>query len=193
MTSWRNSKARLILISDLETHVLPLHDKETPAEVAWNQVYKLLPAFADVPFAKFEAHLKAHRQQVSKRHENSLAEEMALAHDRQLHPRKTHNHRGEPVFDLSPAKYFLREDVKNKLHTTMSSLKLQESRPEYVDFKRRKFKDRVYQEVRRQKFYHYLELQRAKKFEEKKRRKTDTNCDATKTKKRRVDDAMDES
>jgi hypothetical protein len=47
----------------------------------------------------------------------------------------------------------------------MSPSQLQASRPEYASFKRNKFKDRVHQEVRRQKFTNYLELQREKKLE----------------------------
>jgi hypothetical protein len=162
---WRNSKARLIVISDLESTLLPLHDKEMSAEVAWNQVYKTMVEFENVPFDMFEARLKEHRKQVKARLATSLAEEKALAHDRRLYPRQTHNHRDEPVFDLSPAKECLREDVKNKVHTTMSSSKFQESRPEYRGFKRSKFRDRIPQEVRRQKFVNYLDSQRSKKFD----------------------------
>jgi hypothetical protein len=164
MFDWRNSKARMILISDLESTLLPLHDNEMSAEVAWNQVYKTMVEFENVPFDLFAARLKDHRKQVNARLATSLAEEQALAHDRRLYPRQTHNHRGEPVFDLSPAKEYLREDVKNKVHTTMSSLAFQESRPEYRGFKRSKFRDRIPQEVKREKFVNYLDSQRSKKF-----------------------------
>lgn len=163
-TSWRNSKARLIVIFDLEEKNLAIDEKDMSAQDAWDQCYSLLPEFANVPFRQFEAHLKEHRTQLANRMENALSEERALDGDRLLHPRHTHNSRGEPVFDLSEAKQFLREDVANKLHTTMSSSELQQSRAEYRGFKRHKFKDRIHQEVRRQKFLHYLDLERSKKF-----------------------------
>jgi hypothetical protein len=164
-TSWRNSKARLIIIQDLEEKLLPLDENEMSAKEAWDTIYQYIAEFANVPFHQFKAHLNDHRKQVRARLEISFTEEMALAHDRLLHPRKTHNHRGEQVFDYSPAKQCLRDDVKNKVHTTMSALELQATRPEYQSFKPNKFRDRISQEVRRQKFLNYLELQRAKKFE----------------------------
>jgi hypothetical protein len=54
---------------------------------------------------------------VKARINQSERETQALAHDRLLYPRQTHNHRGEPVFDLSVAKQFLLDDVKDKKHT----------------------------------------------------------------------------
>jgi hypothetical protein len=56
----------------------------------------------------------------------------------------------------------LREDVKNKVHTTMQPSELQASREEYKSFKPEKFKHRIYQEVRRSKWLYYLNLKRAK-------------------------------
>jgi hypothetical protein len=91
-----------------------------------------------------------------------MQEEQYLARDRQLHRRQSHNHRGEPVFDLSPAKLLLRKDIKNKVHTTKQPSELQASREEYKQFKAEKFKDRIYQEVQPSKYIYYLELKRAK-------------------------------
>jgi hypothetical protein len=173
MTNWRNSKARLIVIHDLEENFLPLDENEMSAKEAWDMVYQHIAEFATVPFLQFKGHLKDHRKQVRERLANSLTEEMALAHDRRLHPRQTHNHRGEPVFDLSPAKECLREDVKNKLHLTSN---FQETRPEYKGFKTKKFNDRIHQEVRRQKFMNYLALQREKKFNDRNGGKKGAKC-----------------
>ena len=125
--------------------------------------------------------------------DNPRAEELALAHDRTLYPRQTHNHRGQPVFDLSPAKQRLQEDVKNNLHTTMSSSELQATRPEYRNLNPNKFKDRIPQEVRRQKFLHYLELERSKKFMDRKLRGgTDLRGGTKDDDNDNMDDNMDE-
>jgi hypothetical protein len=169
--NWRTSQARVIIIFDLENNILPLDETEFSALDAWNTCYKNIWEFREVPFRQFKERLRDHRQQVAARYANSLDEGFQLAHDRLLFPRKTHNHRGEPVFDLSPAKPLLQEDVKNSKHTTMSSRELWETRPEYRCFKPCKFKDRIHQEVRRQKFMHYLQLQRASKEEEYKKNK----------------------
>jgi hypothetical protein len=125
--------------------------------------YKRLPQFENVVWSQFEVRLKAHRKQVSERLHRSMQEEQYLARDRQLHPRQSHNHRGEPVFDLSPAKLLLRQDVKDKMHLHYKSSKtLQLSRLEYKPFKPRIFHDRIYQEVRFQKYIYYLGVKRAK-------------------------------
>ena len=128
---------------------------------AWDKVCGKLIEFQDVPCDQFSRQLNAHRKQVTSMENQSFEGELALAHDRLLHPRQTHNHRGEPVFELSTAKLLLREDVENELHTTMDHAELQASRPEYVCFNIKVFKDRISQEVRRKKFIACLEAKRA--------------------------------
>jgi hypothetical protein len=90
-------------------------------------------------------------------------EKEALEHDRATFPRQTRNHRGEPVFDVSNAKLLLRGDVADGKHLTMQPALLQQLRREYKPFKPRKFKERIYQEVRCVKFLNYLEQKRAEK------------------------------
>jgi len=162
---WRNSEARQIILEDLEEGILPLDANEVSAERAWD-FYRHLPEFVGpgVVFSQFKERLKDHRKQVKRRQDQSRRESQALAHDRQLYPRQMHNHRGEPVFDLSNAKQLLHDDVKDKKHLSMTPSELQRTRREYMIFKPNKFKHRIYQEVRRQKFIFYLELKRAEKL-----------------------------
>jgi hypothetical protein len=182
--NWRHSKARLIIVSDLEQDLLPVDENVMSAEHAWEACYRDQEEFAKVPFPQFEERLKDHREQLAKRLARSDSEARALAQDRQLHPRQTHNHRGEPVFHLSTAKQLLRDDVKNKLH--INNPDFQAMRPEYMMFKKSKFGDRIRQEVRRQKFLHYLELQRAKLEKRRRGKKNAKLCHTDK-------DAMDTS
>jgi hypothetical protein len=64
------------------------------------------------------------------------------------------NHRGEPVFDLSPAKLLLHRDVAERKHLIMPPTELQQSRIiEYGPFGKREFKHRIYQAVRREKVH----------------------------------------
>jgi hypothetical protein len=158
---WRSSIAREILLSDLEDGILSTDEKDLSAEEAWEKCYRHFYEFRKVPFEQFKAKLKDHRNQVQRMINASAEEELALAHDRALHPQKTHNHRGEPVFDVSRAKLLLREDVKNKLHTVMTPSELRESRNEYKLFKLEKFKERIFQAIRLQKYLFYLEMKRA--------------------------------
>ena len=111
--NWRFSEAKEVLLADLENRVLPLDDKVCPAFKAW-ELYKRHEAFSYVPFDQFKVRLKDHREQVQKEIDRGNEDAVALERDRRLHPRRYVNHRGELVFDLSPAKYLLREDVQNK-------------------------------------------------------------------------------
>ncbi len=74
----------------------------------------------------------------------------------------THNEKGERVCDTHPAKLLLQKDTENKLHMTAHSTpgKLQASRPEHMLFKRQKFGERIRQEIKLQKYLHYLKLKR---------------------------------
>jgi hypothetical protein len=122
--------------------------------------YKQLPAFESVVIDQFKARLKDHQLAAAKYLHLALQEGQYLVRDRQLYPRQLYNERGEPVFDMHPAKLLLREDIKNKLHLTTHKKprQLQNSRPEYLLFKPNKFAERIRQEIKLQKYLHYLKL-----------------------------------
>jgi hypothetical protein len=140
----------------------PLYHRDNiPAEdiFPW---YKQLPAFETVVLSQFKARLKTHRTAAAKDTHRALQEEQYLEHDQRLYPRQPYNERGEPKFDMHPAKLLLREDIKNRVHLTThkTSRLLQQSRPEYLLFKPKKFAERILQEIKLQKYFHYLELKR---------------------------------
>ena len=84
------------------------------AEAVWD-FHSKEPQLAEIPFEQFEARLRDHRDQAWDKWLRSATEEMAMVHDRRLHPRKTHNDKGEKVLGVSPeAKVLLRKDVKDK-------------------------------------------------------------------------------
>ena len=160
---WRNSEPRAILIEDLVGGILSLDDDEIPAQVAWDTTYKHLAEFANVPFEQFQARLKDHREQVEGDLGRAYQERNNYFHDRALFPRKLTNHRGEPIFDLHPAKMLLRSDVAEGKHKVMKPLLLWQSRVEYQQFRLEIFRHRIYQEVRRVKFNYWLNEQRKTK------------------------------
>jgi hypothetical protein len=162
---WRDCVPKHIIMTDLQTGVLPTDAEEMSAEEAWAICYRHMAEFvtAGVVFDQFKERLRDHRKQVGEQMTRSTQEEEALVHDRGIFPRQTRNHRGEPVFDVSNAKMLLRGDVADGKHLTMKPAQLQQSRREYHPFKQRKFKERIYQEVRRVKFLNYLEQKRANK------------------------------
>ena len=99
--------------------------------------YKQLPAFENVVLDQFKDRLKDHRQVAAEDQHRAMQQEQYMEHDQRLYPRQPVNERGEPVFDMHPAKLLLREDIKNKVHLTTYKTpgKLQASRLEYKVFK----------------------------------------------------------
>ena len=157
---WKSSPARQFLMDDLEPGGM-LYQRDNIKAADIFPFYKKLPQFHNVVLDQFQTRLRDHRKKACENVFLATQEQQYLAKDRQLYPRQTHNQRGELVFDLSPAKALLREDIKNKLHLTNTPSNLQASREEYKLFKPKKFQDRICQEVRRSKYIFYLELKRA--------------------------------
>ena len=125
-------------------------------DVAW-QFYKQLDGFSNVPFAQFKKQLTAHQSQVRVRKERLGDEEKAFKEFRKLNPRKTHNNKGEPVFDTMPGKMLLCQDIKEGKQLSMAMDSFYISQDEYKCLQQHKFKERVYQETRRQKYINFLQ------------------------------------
>ena len=161
---WKGSAAAAIIKNDLQQGMLDL--EEPPANVVWQQTYSKLAEFKDVPFEQFEKRLRDHRQQYARRFNRSQTEEILFQQDRLLNPRQYRNNRGELVIDMHDIKDMLREDMHNGVHIGKTPSELQATRPElYGLVKPEKFKERLYQEIRRLKFAAHLEAKRQKKKE----------------------------
>jgi len=167
---WGASEARAIVLRDLQNGDLPLTEKEMTAEDAWKFKYSAMAPFRHVPFDQFEKQLEAHRAQVAKDNEKLSASWKAFQQDQALFSRRTHNRRGKLVFDVHPAKPKLQEDVKNKVHKNLTPSEFRLTRPEYQCFTLDEFRDRIYQEIRLQRFYNYLDIKRKEKEADEKKR-----------------------
>jgi ribosomal protein S21 len=161
--NWRNSQAKMIIMSDLEDGWLPMDDTKVSAEDAW-KVYANLPEFHGICFKQFKERLADHRRAVEQKNMESIQEEDAFQHDCLLHPRdETHDRRGKLIFDRSPAKDLLRQDIKDGAYPRLSPMQLWNTRPEYKLFELKVFKERIYQEIRLAKFYNWCETKHQKK------------------------------
>jgi hypothetical protein len=151
---WLKAEAREVILFDLVEGLLPLDEREMSAREAWDEVYQYMPEFVGPPvvFSQFEARLKGHREQVNKKKLQSVREVQALERHLALHPAPSHNHRGEPIWNNHPAKALLVSDVKDRLHIGLIPSAFQKTRTEYLQFKAKVFKGRIYQENRRQKY-----------------------------------------
>jgi hypothetical protein len=158
--AWKASEARKIILYNLEKGVLPVDEEDCSAEHAW-EYYSRLAEFALVQFSQLKERVRDHRKQCREQITWADCELEMLERDRQFSPQQMENHRGEPVFDLFPAKILLHADVREGKHLTKTPSQLQQSQPAYAPFNPRKFKHRIYQEVRREKFLNYLAKKRA--------------------------------
>ena len=156
---WEKSKAKGILLRDLEPGGALVGMEDIPMQTIY-EYYHQFPEFEKVCFQQFKDRLTDYFKAAERDRHLALRDARVLWHDRKRQPAQTRNERGELVFDQHRAKKLLRKDVKNGVHLTMTPSQLRLTRPEYQEFKKKIFKGRVYQEVRRQKFLHHLELKR---------------------------------
>ncbi|CAB9522901.1 hypothetical protein SEMRO_1355_G265550.1 [Seminavis robusta] len=161
---WVTHPAKEIFDEDVEPGGWLYDQDDLDARLVWKTYKSKQEEFEDVSFEQFEPiYIKA-MQRAAKRRSRSKQEEEWMKHDRRLHPRQTHNHRGEPVFDMDvAAKEQLREDVEKKLYKKMKPMELHAMREVYHKYKLGIFRQRIYQEKRRQKFNRYLEKKRTEK------------------------------
>lgn len=157
---WKQCPGRQVILDDLKDEIIPLKNSY-PVKWIWD-AYKEREEFRGVCFEQFAERFEDHKKQEFNFRKRAETDMVDLLHDLSLHPPRTTNRQGEPLFYLSDAKEKLEEDVKEKKHEKMTPSKLRRSRPEYMAFRMTddEFKQRIYQEVKRQKFIHYLNWKR---------------------------------
>jgi hypothetical protein len=155
--NWRNCEAKEIILFDLRSGVLPLTEQELSTAAAW-EIYRHLPAFAGPPivYSQFAERLADHCAQIRDRVERAQWDAAAMEFDRLHHPYPAHNGRGEPNFHLSPAGRLLRQDVQANRHRGYFPSEFQTTRPEYMVFTKKKFKQLLYQAIRHKKYLNFL-------------------------------------
>jgi len=160
--NWRYSDARKIIFQDLEDGIF---DPETmsPRE-AWEQVYKHHKAFKNVPWEQFEENFQNNCDQFLQKRQRRELEEMLYQHDKALHPRTNpRDSQGRLIFHRHAAKDLLRTDIQNGLYPQKKPEELWHSHPEYEEFELKVFTQRIYQEIRRNKYINYANDKREAK------------------------------
>ena len=170
---WRSCPARAVILDDLlPGGLLYQRDYITAEELfPW---YKQFPEFKDVILDQFKAWLADHRRKAQWENHKAIQQEQYFIHDREKYPQKTHNERGEINFDTHPAKLLLREDLKEGglANTRFKNAgELQASRDEYKVFERKRFRDRVRQEEKRNKYFNYKAFKKQQEREGEKKGK----------------------
>jgi hypothetical protein len=161
---WITCQAREVILDDLRFGRLPRDAKEMSAKQAWS-FYRNKPGFENVCFSQFKERLADHRKQVNTEWLLCKDDEEAFRKDqaRGYKHTRSHNRRGELIIHLTPIDDLVREDVKNGTHKGLTPSGFQATRPEYRKIDNKKFKEKLSQEVRRQKFIFHCELERKNK------------------------------
>ncbi|CAB9523470.1 expressed unknown protein [Seminavis robusta] len=145
---WENSAAKEILLKDLEPEGRLYGNSLEAKDVFDDYTERYKYIFCDVPFSQFKAKYNEtiKKAEAAQRRARSAQEEAWMKHDSRLYPRQTHNHRGEPIFDVDiEAKETLHYDIKHELHKRMTPKELWQYREVYSKYKLDTFRQRIYQ------------------------------------------------
>ena len=161
---WEDSPARAVILDDLVRGKLPLTEQEMSTQQAW-EFYQKLDEFGNVCFSQFRERLASHRRQVTKVYRVVQDDEDAFRKDqaRGYIDTRTHNHRGELIIHLSVINDLVSKDVMDGKHNGLTPSEFQATRPEYRTLDNKKFKEKLYQEIKLQKFYFHWDEERKKK------------------------------
>lgn len=139
------------------------------AEDVWELVYKKAEEFKHVPFWQFKSKLKDHRKQSLEASMKSFEEELLFQQDLEMWNKSglsLYNSRGELRFAMTEAKKLLRDDIRRGLHKNLTPKEFQATRKAYHPFLAKKFKERVYQEERYQRFENWQSDKRIEKVKQ---------------------------
>jgi hypothetical protein len=157
--TWQNSEAKKLLEKDLISGTIPLYSGEMEPKV----VYAQRPEFAGFKYKHFPNRLRALRRQIIEKKDLSMSDSAALPHDRRIHPKATHNHRGEPRWEGSEAERLLKLDIEEDKHKGMEPKDFYLSRTEYQDYPLGVFRKHIDQEERCRKFISQRRARKNKK------------------------------
>jgi hypothetical protein len=151
-TTWKGSKARDLLEKDLISGDIPLDVDVMDAK----EVYLQRPEFANFEYAQFRERLRYLRNQIKEKKDSATSASAALSRDRQIYPKASHNHRGEPRWEGSEMERLLRLDMDDGKDKSLKPIDLYQSRKEYSEnYTLSVFRKHIDQEQRRRKMLAY--------------------------------------
>jgi hypothetical protein len=149
---WRHSEAKKLLSQLIARGDIP-RDGSMKPKIVWNAFCLPRHEFLFFKYPNFPSRLRSLLKTYNGKVDRAGTDVDALAHDRILFPKATHNHRGEPRWEGSEAERLLKLDVDDQKHKTVKPIELYKSRPEYYEhYPLEIFRNHIYQEVRLRKF-----------------------------------------
>lgn len=158
-TPWLNSTAKRQLERDLTLGRIPL-DKD---EMSPKQVYLQREVFKTFPYEQFRDRLRDLRKKIKATKAQANNQEGDLTEDYRMFPTQTHDVNGRRRWAGSPAETLLAIDMKNLKHELMPPKQLHLSRPEYLEFDLKIFRNHIHQAKKTRVFRGYIDMKRQKK------------------------------
>lgn len=115
-------------------------------DIPTDDVIEFNPEYKAMRRDLLKSRLKSMQSQINVAMDRAAEDALHFFHDRQLHPRPTHNFRGEPEWVDHDAKELLGIDMDNDEHKTKTPAELWGSRLQYQDFLLSTFRQHIYQE-----------------------------------------------
>lgn len=161
---WKNSAAKQFIKELFKSKTIPLDYSATiGAKQVWDLHCKNDPAFVGMNYNDtFKRRLKSVCDDHARKDERADKDLEAYLNYQKLHPRPTHNARGEPQWDGSKAQEWLKHDVTAGTHLEYENKpsQLRLTRPEYQLFGVDTFRAHLHQELRLRKYYNYRDKKR---------------------------------
>ena len=188
---WKNHPAKLFLKKCFVNGTISMNYQTKnggpgPREV-WDEHCKDNPLFTGMKYGtKFTNRLLGVRNDNEKKMNRKEDDQKAYDNYRANHPRPTHDHKGIPLWDGSPAQQLLKEMMARGEHVGKAPKELWEGEHKEVFqvYTLDVFRDHIYQEKRLWKMQNYLKKEAAKKRED----ATKNTTSKKKKKKRKKDD-----
>lgn len=125
-----------------------IYSGEIPDSMNAKDVYALprySEVFQKVPWRRFQPNLRALRKRINKEYADSAFDQNAFDHDRALYPIDS----SKPRWPGSAAESFLKQDVGDGKHKTMTPAKLRDTNESYKEWPLETFRNHIYQEDRK--------------------------------------------
>jgi hypothetical protein len=156
---WQKSRAKDILMADINEGIVPLDDKKDQTTDA-KAIYLMHPEYSDYDPDKFAGRLRAARVAIKSSNSRVIEDTAAFEIYKSIHECSVMSNHGYGEYQGSESQRLLRKDIEQGLHISMGKKELFALRPEYYnEFPLHVFRDKIYQEIRTAKYLHTCKVQ----------------------------------
>lgn len=155
---WQKSQAKKLLYKDIREGRVPLESQHLdPDGIHIRSIYISRDEFMLYSYPSFSGRLSSLRKTIKESNERAEIDKKAFDDFKSRHLPSLQSSMGYAQWQGSEAQQQLKQDLKDKLHLTMSKSDLFFSRECYwAGFPLSAFRDKLYQEIRTSKFLHTL-------------------------------------